>query len=289
MSEEKCVLKLEYGNFIVKLSLIPIRLVKPHEEVVEEMLDSLLRKMIKVGSLWDPLIVDESTYVVLDGMHRLEALKRIKAKYVPTCLVNYADDNIILKRWFRVISFNDDLVKYLMHYANINNLKVSKVTFSIANEMVISREAYFAIHSNKGSYVISGDDASCSFRAYQILYSFENFLKNNGALIDYVKEDEALNIFFKEMKPIIVTQKVRKDEVIKNALEGRLYAPKSTRHIIPIRPVGINMPLELLTYPLNNNEIRKLFVKILSSRKVKIIKSRKLRYKKYDELLLTFT
>ena len=62
---------------------------EPHEEVVESTVNKLVNAIRREGQLRDPLMVDKDDYVILDGMHRYNSLKRLKCRFMPCCLFDY--------------------------------------------------------------------------------------------------------------------------------------------------------------------------------------------------------
>ncbi|MEM1550822.1 MAG: ParB N-terminal domain-containing protein, partial [Candidatus Bathyarchaeia archaeon] len=49
------------------------------------------------GVLKKPIVVDETTKVIIDGHHRVEALRLLGCKRVPACCVDYTCNEIGLK------------------------------------------------------------------------------------------------------------------------------------------------------------------------------------------------
>jgi len=80
-----------------------------HEETIPEMLEALIRRIEGDGALRAPVIADRETLVVLDGMHRVKALKRLDCRFTCVCLVNYMDPEIRVERWCRTIHKPFDL------------------------------------------------------------------------------------------------------------------------------------------------------------------------------------
>jgi hypothetical protein len=80
------VLRTESTN--VKIALVSIDELKPHEKGSPLYLELLKQEVLKDGLLKYPVISDEETHVILDGMHRWLVLKSLGYKYVPTTLVN---------------------------------------------------------------------------------------------------------------------------------------------------------------------------------------------------------
>lgn len=74
--------------------MLPIEKLKVHEETGEERVSELAEKIRKDGVLKNPVVVERRHLVVLDGHHRLAALKRLGMKLVPAQLVNYEDADL---------------------------------------------------------------------------------------------------------------------------------------------------------------------------------------------------
>ena len=81
------------------IALMDIYVLKPHEMVDEERLKTLMSEIRRDGMLKKPVIADIRTGVVLDGHHRIEALKRMGYRLVPVALVDYLDNSIIVESW----------------------------------------------------------------------------------------------------------------------------------------------------------------------------------------------
>jgi hypothetical protein len=71
-----------------KSVLIPIDSLKPHEKGSPLYLELLKQEILKDDILKYPIIVDEKTHVILDGMHRWLALKSLGYSLIPVILVN---------------------------------------------------------------------------------------------------------------------------------------------------------------------------------------------------------
>jgi len=71
-----------------KIILVPIDLLKPHEKGSPLYLELLKQEILRDGALKYPIIADEKTYVILDGMHRWLALKSLGYRLIPVMLVD---------------------------------------------------------------------------------------------------------------------------------------------------------------------------------------------------------
>ena len=71
-----------------RVVLLPIDLLRPHEKGSPLYLELLRREILRDGVLRYPIVADEKTRVILDGMHRWLALKSIGYKSIPVLLVD---------------------------------------------------------------------------------------------------------------------------------------------------------------------------------------------------------
>lgn len=80
-------------------TLMPIEALRDHEEIKPPALEKLTEAIRNDGELQKPVLVDKVHHVVLDGHHRLNALRAIGVKMVPVYLVDYFDARIELHFW----------------------------------------------------------------------------------------------------------------------------------------------------------------------------------------------
>ncbi len=71
-----------------EVAVVPIDELKPHEEGSPLYLELIKRELTRDGILKYPIIADERTHVILDGMHRWLALKSLGYTLMPTILVD---------------------------------------------------------------------------------------------------------------------------------------------------------------------------------------------------------
>jgi ParB-like chromosome segregation protein Spo0J len=71
------------------MALMKINELKEHEEINPFHLKEFMEKIKSDGILKKPIVVDKNTKIVLDGAHRLNALKALGCKKIPAVLVNY--------------------------------------------------------------------------------------------------------------------------------------------------------------------------------------------------------
>ncbi|MFZ3356024.1 MAG: ParB N-terminal domain-containing protein [Thermoplasmata archaeon] len=82
-----------------RFELLPIDQLYAHEEVDPEEVAKLVRAIRSAGVVEDPIWVARGTGVVLNGHHRLAALRALHAHRVPAWVLDYKDPSVGLDRW----------------------------------------------------------------------------------------------------------------------------------------------------------------------------------------------
>jgi hypothetical protein len=84
----------------VRVQLIPVEVLKPHEQVIQKKVTQLEKMTMRWNAYTKPLLVDGATGTILDGHHRFEIAKRLGLQCVPCVVVDYLeDDSIALMLW----------------------------------------------------------------------------------------------------------------------------------------------------------------------------------------------
>lgn len=81
------------------LVLVRIDLLKPHEQIIIDYLNEIIRSIREKGYNGPPIIVERDHYIILDGHHRVNALKELQARWVPVLLVRYQSNILTLTSW----------------------------------------------------------------------------------------------------------------------------------------------------------------------------------------------
>jgi hypothetical protein len=84
----------------VRVQLIPVEVLKPHEQVIQKKVTQLEKMTMRWNAYTKPLLVDGATGTILDGHHRFEIAKRLGLQCLPCVVVDYLeDDSIALMLW----------------------------------------------------------------------------------------------------------------------------------------------------------------------------------------------
>lgn len=204
--------------------LINIDLLRPHEQIDPIRLHEIKKQLIKEGIQREPIIIDGDHLIVLDGHHRIKALKDLGYSKVAAHKINYKDNDLILKTWHPAIKGSKKELQTTLH----DHIDSSE------NNQILARCPRL------------------------ILYDKEHNLKTNRKTImnsilgrfriRYVRNEEKARELARHDKfaGCIIFESIEKQDVINAALSGRIFPPKTTQHIIPCKPEKCVIPLEKL-------------------------------------------
>lgn len=85
-------LRLVSARFV----LLPIRDLKTHEAAEPERVRRVIRQIRSTGQVKKAIAVDARSMVVLDGVHRLSALKALGSSRVPAWLIDYSSEDVMV-------------------------------------------------------------------------------------------------------------------------------------------------------------------------------------------------
>ena len=225
-------------DIMSKLAIVEVASLYPHEQTIGMNLKRLQEAMFNLGQLVDPLVTDRKTGVVLDGNHRLSVLKNIEIPNAVVQQVDYSDESIGLGTWLPVSEnhlSSEDFEKL--------GENVESVDFDAGKQAVDSLQAIFMMVKEKegkkecalvspGSY----DLVSMTEKQKSLISSLEHIP------FEYYSDDH-MDIQLNKGRTVLFRRSYKKDEVVKEALAGRPFPPKSTRHTIPDRIIRLNMRL----------------------------------------------
>ena len=98
-----------------------------HERVNRARCVEIRKQICLTGIIRRPVIVDKASNVILDGHHRVEALRELGAKRVPVAYVNYSDNRV--RVYLRRKDMMMKLVKrFVVEMANVHDVFPSKTT-----------------------------------------------------------------------------------------------------------------------------------------------------------------
>lgn len=104
---------LKTENAEAKVAFLRIDQLKPHEKGSSLYLKLLRKEILKDGVLKYPIIADDQTHIILDGMHRWLALKSLGYELIPVMLVDVHKNQNIHVGKRRIHRYTDSVDKEL--------------------------------------------------------------------------------------------------------------------------------------------------------------------------------
>lgn len=275
----------------LEIALVELHKLLIHEEILPWFLDQLVNNIRSRQLLMHPIIVDRQHFIVLDGMHRIAALQKLGCRFIPVCLIDYQNPHVVIGSWFRVIhaslSKQDVRVllsqQYHLKEQNLNN----------ARNHVEKRKALAALILPSKCYTLHRNQTNLHGESVQDIYheirNIESSLRRSQFSITYETDTDAFtHLNATDSTPILQTPTVRKREVIAAALRNQLFYHKTTRHMIPLRPMFLNIPLEWLYSEASPKSINQKLVRYLSTKSYRRYPPGQVFDRRYDEELYVF-
>lgn len=235
-----------------KMRIIPIDQICQHEMEDATRTRRLKERILADGHLKNPVVVskiekDSQRYVLLDGLHRVEALRDIDSKDVVTQVVDYFNENIKICSWWQLIS-GPTAREVLKTIESISSLELEDVSDSDLGALKHRNEAIAClILKNKQAFIIKGEKVRGLERKASILANMIDSLHMSFEM-HRVMDTEA-RIVFREQKnatAMLSFPVFEKDEIVRLAIGKSKLPAGITRHIIPWRALGLSVKLELL-------------------------------------------
>jgi hypothetical protein len=175
------------------LSKIDIRLkeishVFPHEETIKALSSHLARRIKAEEAQRDPVIADSASGVVLDGMHRLEALRELNATLVVCYFVDYPSPDIKVGRWLRQVKrVSGSDVKKIATYLGLSDVVPLKEGIRLTEE---KKTAAALVDSGKA--YVSFSESSTSQDTNTLVKAFDKMAAELGYHVSFLKKNSSV-------------------------------------------------------------------------------------------------
>jgi hypothetical protein len=251
---------MDITDIYPRLKIVPIDKCLAHEGIVQKWVDRIAYNILDHGVVKNPIIVSEHKghYVVIDGMHRFSAFKKMELGHVLVCETDYNSKKIVLEGWdaftFRRIGAKNLLCEL---FPEAEGYKIAECADVPEARKQLLKRKHLLVAGDKGGKFYTLDkpridnehlldelihitemiDAEIDARNLRVLY-VENSLSD-----DKFENSDAASM--------ILRPQFRKEEVIERTLQKQLFPRKSTRHLIPDRPLRVDLDLSLLRANIN--------------------------------------
>ncbi len=231
---------IDHNGLRLDLAVVELGSLRVHEETMQGHAEELKRGLIERGSLSSPMFVDRATNIVLDGMHRVRTLKELECRFALVCLVDYSDPRIKLGRWCRTIPkpFGRRDAERIIG-GNGASLRLAKgVNSTQSTDLLLA--------FGDGTYVVESPEKKL-MSVYRLSHRLEQALIGEGYAVGHMGEDDATRYLATgDFSAILCPPVITKEQVVDVVQRGEVFPPKSTRHRIPARPIGVGLPLATL-------------------------------------------
>jgi hypothetical protein len=234
---------ISHEKLTLYIKIVELKDLHLHEETIPEFLDRLANSIEANGCLRHPVIVDKKSLLVLDGMHRVAALEKLGCKRIPVCLVDYENPAIVVGCWYRTV--RGSKVAEFLSQLKQGGIAIKRTVSANNSDLGIS-PVVAAIQTGKENFQILFAFQNLK-EAYDIIKRIEDGIKAYDFKVGFETESDALHyLHSRKVDAVLLTPKPTKSEIINTALSGQVFSCKATRHIIPARPMYLNVPLSIL-------------------------------------------
>lgn len=265
---------IETKKLKLKLEIVPVSSLFIHEEVIVQSARKLILEFKNMAYLQNPIIVEEN-HVVLDGNHRAHAFRVLNLKFIPVCKIDYFNRHIKLLYWFRLLGNvkRIDLLKRIIASAGGAFRQVSD---RLALKKALEEDCLACGIQYGKEYFYVGfpeDVDSDAVAAYRIIQKIQDELTGQGVTLKYIPcnavHKENFPVDLKADEAVIWTPQITKEMVVECAKMNKVFAPKTTRHVVPVRPLNVNLPGQWFSENISLDKINRRFAKFLKSKRMK--------------------
>lgn len=232
---------------IPTLRMVSLKDLLVHEEFDSQRVRRLYKKIPRDRIYTNPIIVAsvprQRKLMIVDGVNRFEAVKKLGLPDILVQVVNYFDDKIQLTGWNHLLArvSKKNLLKEIFSLG----LNFKKTNLKSARRLLEKNKISAYLDFGSTVYQLS---RPASFKAYVrgINQLVKIYAGKNKIFRTLETELKDVKGFFQGGNVLFVFPKFTKQEIV-NLTNNHLKLPGGlTRHIIPERALKVNIPLSFL-------------------------------------------
>jgi len=265
--------RIETETLELQLEIVPVSSLVPHEEIIPHAVDELILEFSNWTNLQNPVIVDENS-MVLDGHHRFFVFKALHFKYIPVCRINYLRESVQLRYWFRIIQLagGEEQVRAVTESMHASLRRIPDK--NALAELMRKNPYCWGIQGPDGCDLVTCDTGTVcdAASAYKALEEFQTRFREKGVDIRYIPCQNITEHDSAAPEPdqlIIWTPQITKEMVVETVRQGKKFPPKATRHLVPARPLHVDVPTRWLKEDTPVDEINRRFTELLKKKGIK--------------------
>jgi hypothetical protein len=231
------------------LRVVPVADLLLHEQHDPLRSAPLLLRLQADGVLKNPTIVapipGEQRYVVLDGAHRVTALREMGLAHIAVQVVDYDDPELVLDTWHHLVK-GVSVPHFKRMLQDVPGIKVEAADSVHARARLARREILAFVEYPDGevrTVHASGDLHQRTLRLNEIVDLYKVKGRIFRANTDHLP---SLLPIYDDVAALVVFPRFAPAEILDLARVGACLPAGITRHLIPRRALRINLPLTLL-------------------------------------------
>jgi hypothetical protein len=265
---------IEAETLRMELEIVRVESLLLHERILPPLAERLVLEFKNWANLENPVIVDRNN-IVLDGNHRTYVFKKLDFQYIPICRIDYFDCSARLRYWFRLIGNLTSMDELKRMIAELGG-DLQQVKDKEALKAALEKNCLCCGIQQGNSFALVSfcEELVCdAVGAYDALEKLQHLLVEKGMKVDYIPCQHVSEGRFCESldnsQIVIWTPQITKEMVVDAARQKRVFAPKTTRHLIPARPLNVNVPTRWLKENVSLEEINQRFLDHLKSKEMR--------------------
>lgn len=229
---------MHLNDILSQLEIRELSSLYPHEQTIAKNQKRLQEAMFNTGHMVDPLLIDSKSGVVLDGNHRYSVLKAIEVPNAVVQIVDYDSPKIGLGTWIPVCENH-------LSPADFQKMgeKTETVDFETGKKAVDSLKAIFMMVKEKNGKKECTLVSHGNYDVVSMTEKQKGIISNLSSFPLEYYPDDMMQDYLKQRRTVLYRRSYTKKEIVQEALAGRPFPPKSTRHTIPDRIIRLNMRL----------------------------------------------
>ena len=265
---------IETESVKLLLEVVPVATLCRHEEIVPEVARKLILEFANRAKLQNPIIVDEH-HMVLDGHHRAYAFQSLNFTYIPVCKINYYDEAARLRYWFRLVDNMETLEPLREAVEEVGGFIEPVEDKECLDARMADNNLECGIQHGGfyGRICFPREVVHDAVSAYDVLETIQKRLLENRGKLTYIPcqsvHERAFCEDLTDRHLVIWTPRITKEMVAEAAEKQSLFPPKATRHLIPARPLNVNVPSRWFREDVSLVEINERFLRYLQQKEIR--------------------
>ncbi len=223
-----------------KLAIVSSRDLLRYEEVNEKSVVRLSSQLLATGILNDPIICDPGLGLLINGHHRIEALRRLGIERLPAYTVSYLSDDVDIVSYYRFFSCTADTLQGIVEemLETRDRKSENRESFRLALQSGLT----LLTRLETPQVIRVGDSTDASMLLNDIV---QRMVDSGFETLD------SCNLNWGELPEhmqscLYLSPPPGKKDIVAMARSCAVFPPHVNRHVIDDVVVGIRMPLQAL-------------------------------------------